>query len=81
MRCVAKAAHGGVAHVGQHAHYSTGSADHVYNHDAENTTQRRGYDGRVERVACVATDVIVDAWSTGCDGICESFGTNSEHGC
>ena len=71
MYCISKAAHGGVAHAGEHAHHSTRPAHDVYKFDAENNTERRGNDGRVECATCSTPDIVVHAWPTRSDGICE----------
>lgn len=71
MHCISKAAHGSVAHAGEHAYYSTGSAHDVHEFDAENNTERRGNDGRVECATCSTTGIAVNARPTRSDGICE----------
>lgn len=60
-----------MAYAGEYAHHSTGPAYDVHKFDAENGTERRGNDGRVECATCAFADIAVDAWPTRSDGICE----------
>ena len=66
-----KAAHGGVALAGDHAHHSTGSTYPVCEFDAEDAAECGRDDGSVECTTCCVAGIAIDARPTWSHGICE----------